>query len=93
MNYLKEYNLNDDDIKEIIDNIDDADYNEYVTKEDKIKSILDYFKSIGITNLKDLLMNKSYLFYETLEVIKNRIRKELVTYINEDIAYLDTIGI
>ena len=38
-------------------------------------------------------MNKSYLFYETLEVIKNRIRKELVTYINEDIAYLDTIGI
>ena len=93
MNYLKDYNLSDDDINEIIDTIDSTDYNEYITKEDKIKSMLDYFVSIGITNIKDLLMYKSYLFYETLEVIKNKIRKEIVSYINEDIAYLDMIGI
>ena len=93
MNYLEKYGLSKEDIDEIIEHIDQNDYLEFNLKEDKICSIIDYLVSIGVTNIKELIMYKSYIFYELLEVIKNKIRKEIVPYINEDIAYLDMIGI
>ena len=93
MNYLMQFGLSDMDIEEIEEQIDDFDYIEYTLKQDKVCDVINYFKSIGITNIKDLLIVKGYLFYEPLEELKSEIKIEMVPYINADVSYLDRVGI
>ena len=63
MNYLKKYSLSNEDIKDIENNLDDMDINLLYVNEDKVIDIIDYLVSIGFTNIKDLLMYKTNLFY------------------------------
>lgn len=96
MKYLKKYGLTLNDIKLIEESLDDMDLNLLYVNEDKVISILDYLVSIGFTNVKDLLMFKSNLFYIKLDVIIDRISKDkenIINEINEDVSYLDKIGL
>ena len=97
MEYLKKYNLTDEDINEIINSIDEMDINEISMKESKIEEILRYFISIGITNLKDIIIYKTYLLYDDVEVIKDKINKygniNIIKLINEDAINFDLIGL
>lgn len=96
MKYLKKYGLYLNDIKEIEESLDDMDLNLLYVNEDKVISILDYLVSIGFTNIKELLMYKSNLFYIKLDVIIDRISKDkenIIKEINEDVSYLDKVGL
>lgn len=96
MKYLKKYGLFLNDIKEIEESLDDMDLNLLYVNEDKVISILDYLVSIGFTNIKELLMYKSNLFYIKLDVIIDRISKDkenIIKEINEDVSYLDKVGL
>ena len=96
MKYLKKYGLSLNDIKEIEESLDDLDLNLLYVNEDKVISILDYLVSIGFTNIKELLMYKSNLFYIKLDVIIDRISKDkenIIKEINEDVSYLDKVGL
>jgi len=96
MKYLKKYGLSLNDIKEIEESLDDMDLNLLYVNEDKAISILDYLVSIGFTNIKELLMYKSNLFYIKLDVIIDRISKDkenIIKEINEDVSYLDKVGL
>lgn len=96
MKYLKKYGLSLNDIKEIEESLDDMDLNLLYVNEDKVISILDYLVSIGFTNIKELLMYKSNLFYIKLDVIIGRISKDkenIIKEINEDVSYLDKVGL
>ena len=96
MKYLKKYGLSLNDIKEIEESLDDMDLNLLYVNEDKVISILDYLVSIGFTNIKELLMYKSNLFYIKLDVIIDRISKDkenIIKEINEDVSYLDKAGL
>ena len=96
MKYLKKYGLSLNDIKEIEESLDDIDLNLLYVNEDKVISILDYLVSIGFTNVKELLMYKSNLFYIKLDVIIDRISKDkenIIKEINEDVSYLDKVGL
>ncbi|CDA60741.1 unknown [Clostridium sp. CAG:524] len=96
MKYLKKYGLSLNDIKEIEESLDDMDLNLLYVNEDKVISILDYLVSIGFTNIKELLMYKSNLFYIKLDVIIDRISKDkenIIKEINEDVSYLDKVGL
>ena len=96
MKYLKKYGLSLNDIKEIEESLDDMDLNLLYVNEDKVISILDYLVSIGFTNVKELLMYKSNLFYIKLDVIIDRISKDkenIIKKINEDVSYLDKVGL
>lgn len=96
MKYLKKYGLSLNDIKEIEESLDDMDLNLLYVNEDKVISILDYLVSIGFTNIKELLMYKSNLFYIKLDVIIDRINKDkenIIKEINEDVSYLDKVGL
>lgn len=96
MNYLKKYSLSNEDIKDIENNLDDMDINLLYVNEDKVIDIIDYLVSIGFTNIKDLLMYKTNLFYVKLDVIKARINKDkdnIINEINNDVNYLDKVGL
>ena len=97
MEYLKKFNLTDDDIKKIYNSIDEMDINEITMKEEKIEKILKYFISIGITNIKDIIIYKTYLLYDDLENIKEKIDKygnnNIIKLINEDAVNFDLIGL
>ena len=72
------------------------DLNLLYVNEDKVISILDFLVSIGFTNVKELLMYKSNLFYIKLDVIIDRISKDkenIIKEINEDVSYLDKVGL
>ena len=96
MKYLKKYGLSLNDIKKIEESLDDMDLNLLYVNEDKVISILDYLVSIGFTNIKELLMYKSNLFYIKLDIIIDRISKDkenIIKEINEDVSYLDKVGL
>ena len=75
MDYLIKYNLTNEDINDIIESIDEEDRLEIELNEERISSILNYFLSIGLTNIKDIIITKSNLFYDDVNSIKMRIEK------------------
>ncbi len=94
MDYFKNYGLTDEDIEEIEEFLSDDDINNYYISELKVIEILDYLKSIGIKNIKDILKYKSNIFYESVNNIKKNIKKDpiVISLINEDIQNFDRIG-
>lgn len=97
MEYLKIFNLTDEDIKDITNSIDEMDINEISMKEEKVIEILKYFISIGITNIKDIIIYKTYLLYDDIETIKDKFNKysniNIIKLINEDAVNLELIGL
>ena len=91
MEYLKAFNLNMDDINDILRNIDEQDKLEFDYNEVKIKKIIKYFISKRITNIKDLIINRTYIFYEDYDKLKSiidKLSKEQIDLINTDASNL-----
>ncbi len=96
MDYLIKYNLTNEDINDIIESIDEEDRLEIELNEERISSILNYFLSIGLTNIKDIIITKSNLFYDDVDSIKMRIEKHsntnIIELLKEDPINFDLIG-
>ena len=96
MDYLTKYNLTNEDIKDIINSIDEDDKLELELNEERVSSIIDYFLSIGLTNIKDIIINKPNLFYDDVNSIKERIEKHsntnIIELLKEDAINFDLIG-
>lgn len=90
MNYLKEYNITDIELNNIINNLEEKDLIDLFTfNKEKITKILDLFKNIGVTKFYDIIMTNPYLFNDTVLSIDIRIKefnnnKRLADLINED---------
>ena len=96
MEYLTKYNLTAEDINDIINTIDEDDKLELELNEERVSSIIDYFLSIGLTNIKDIIINKPNLFYDDVNSIKERIEKHsntnIIELLKEDAINFDLIG-
>ena len=94
MLFYADYGLTDEDIKEIEEYLSDEDINNYYVSELRVAEILDYLKSLGIKNIKDILMYKSNIFYESVNTIKKNIPNDkiIIELINEDYQNLDRLG-
>lgn len=96
MNYLKKYNLTAEEISYLENNLSTNDYQEFILKEDKITKIIDYLISIGLSNIKEIILYKPNLFYDSLSTIIKSFTEssnpDLITLINEDANNLDLIG-
>ncbi len=96
MEYLTKYNLTAEDINDIINTIDEEDKLELELNEERVSSIIDYFLSIGLTNIKDIIINKPNLFYDDVNSIKERIEKHsntnIIELLKEDAINFDLIG-
>ena len=87
MSYLEDYGINEIQIKELESLLEDA--NLFIYEPEKICSILDLFKSIGVTNMYNLILVGESMFSDTVSSIKSRIdnydnNEELASLINED---------
>ncbi len=96
MEYLTKYNLTTEDIKDITNSIDEDDKLELELNEERVSSIIDYFLSIGLTNIKDIIITKPNLFYDDVNSIKMRIEKysntNIIELLKEDPINFDLIG-
>lgn len=97
MDYLKDFGFTKDDIKYLYDNLDEEDVHELIIHEDRITNILKYLKSIGINNLKDVIENRTELFYISSSTVKRAFNnsnvKNIVKLINEDVSNFDLINL
>ena len=98
MNYLKDYNITDNDIKNIEQVLEKAEVNidMFLYNEEKIKGILDLFRNIGVTNIYEIIITNPYMFYDTIESIEKKIngysdKSELARLLNDDPNNLDII--
>ncbi len=98
MNYLKDYNITDEEIDNIKKILEAAEVNLdiFLYNEEKVKTILNLFKNIGVRNLYEVIITNPYMFYDTVRSIETKIngykdKFELARLINEDPNNLDII--
>ena len=98
MDYLKEYNISLEGIEKIKKTLEEAEVNIdiFLYNEEKVKSILDLFKNIGVNNFYEIITTDPYMFYDTVRSIATKIngykdKAELARLINEDPKNLDII--
>ncbi|MBP3920189.1 MAG: hypothetical protein J6D28_01345 [Bacilli bacterium] len=97
MDFLKEYNLTEEDITIIKNNNYENVINVIIFNKNNVCQIIEYLLSIGIetTTLAQILSDRLDLFMKTKEEISEKFDKfnveNLVTIINDDIANLKFI--
>lgn len=98
MDYLKEYGITDEQIKNIEKILDVAEVNIdiFLYNEEKVKDILDLFKNIGVKNFYEIIITNPYMFYDTVKSIETKIngyrdKNELARLINLDPTNLEII--
>ncbi len=100
MEYLKDYNINEEQIKNIIDVLEENEINVDIFMYDpkKIISILELFKDYGITNYYEIITTSPTIFCDTIKSIEERLNKyenknELARLINENASNLSLVGL
>lgn len=96
LDFLKEYNLLDTTIKKIENENSEANiYNLYCNMEE-VGKILNYFRSLNINCIDDLLVYRINLFFNSYDDILKYFSKynitSLVDKINEDFTIIDEIN-
>ena len=96
IDYLKEY-VTEEDFNVVNYNFNDDDVNNFSYCEQNIREVLDYLKSIGVVNFKDILLYRKDICLKNLDILKeevNKINKNLIVYLfNNDITNLLNLNI
>lgn len=96
IDYLKEY-VTEEDFNVVNYNFKDVDVNNFSYYEQNIREVLDYLKSIGVVNFKDILLYRKDICLKNLDILKeevNKINKKLIVYLfNNDISNLINLNI
>ena len=83
IDYLKEY-VTEEDFNVVNYNFKDVDVNNFSYYEQNIREVLDYLKSIGVVNFKDILLYRKDICLKNLDILKeevNKINKKLIVYL------------
>lgn len=96
IDYLKEY-VTEEDFNVVNYNFNDDDVNNFSYCEQNIREVLDYLKSIGVVNFKDIFLYRKDICLKNLDILKeevNKINKKLIVYLfNNDISNLINLNI
>ncbi len=95
MDYLKKFNLTDNDLLELKEQIDDMDKIFISMHKDKVNNIIELLKTKKL-NIKDILLYRFDIFYEEEERIKkilDNVDEKTLNEIREDITKLELIGL
>lgn len=94
MDFLKKYNISDDDINIIINNNYDNIINTIIFNKDSVCEVIDYLLSIGIDEptLAQMLSDRLDLFMKSVDEVRDAFDmfniENMVTIVNDDIANL-----
>ena len=94
MDFLKKYNISDDDINIIINNNYDNIINTIIFNKDSVSEVIDYLLSIGIEEptLAQMLSDRLDLFMKSVDEVRDAFDmfniENMVTIVNDDIANL-----
>jgi hypothetical protein len=94
MDFLKNYNLSDDDINIIKNNNYDSIINTVIFNKKYVIEVIDYLISIGIETptLAQMLSDRLDIFMKSVDDVKDAFERynlsNMVTIINDDIANL-----
>lgn len=95
MEFLLSYGINEDVINEIIKNNDETFIENFIFEQEMVITNLDYFRSIGIKRINDLLINRTDLFLIPNKLLKSKLDKfnlnVLSELIDEDFCNLELI--
>jgi len=97
MDFLKKYDLTDEDINIIKNNNYDSVINVIIYNKNNVCAVIDYLLSIGIEvpTLAQMLSDRLDLFLKSVDEMKVSFEKynvsNLITIINDDIANLKFI--
>ena len=75
IDYLKKYNLTDDDINLLNSQLSEDIKNSLFVMKENAEAILDYLKELGVTNFKDLLLERIDICFFDLNYLKEKIEK------------------
>ncbi len=94
MDFLKKYNISDDDINIIVNNNYDNIINTIIFNKDSVSEVIDYLLSIGIEEptLAQMLSDRLDLFMKSVDEVRDAFDmfniENMVTIVNDDIANL-----
>lgn len=96
IDFLKDVNISDNTLIEMIKNNGEATLFDLSCNEDDAKKIINYMREIGITNVDELLIYKIDIFMLVFEQFVKRISRfnipMLVDLINDNYANIDIIN-
>ena len=94
MDFLKKYNISDEDINIIVNNNYDNIINTIIFNKDSVCEVIDYLLSIGIEEptLAQMLSDRLDLFMKSVDEVRDAFDMfnigNMVTIVNDDIANL-----
>ena len=96
IDYLKKY-LSLEEFRVIELDFSKLDKYNFDENEYNVIRVLDYLKSIGVVNFKDLLLDRKDICFKDLHILKSevsKIRQDLIVkIINEDVSALSNLNI
>ena len=96
MKYLIDYNLTEKDIEDINNTLSEEEWIMLTTSTSRIEEILDYLKSLGITDFKELFINKTNVLYQNVDKIEKKINEcnipNIIEKLQENIHNFDLLG-
>ena len=96
IDFLKNANISDDVLIEIIKNNDETAIFDLSCNDEDAIEIIKYMRNIGVTNIDELLIYRIGIFFLTFAHFIKRLSKfnipALVNHINDDYANIDIIN-
>lgn len=96
IDYLKNY-LTEEEFRILELEFNKLDKYNFDENEHNVIRVLDFLKSIGVKNFKELLLYRRDICFKDLDVLKeeiSKIRQELIVkIINEDVSSLSNLNI
>ena len=95
MKYLEQYGLSEKEIDKIYEGLTYEEWLAISTYRTRIEGILEYFKSIGIDNIKNIFSEAPHIFLYSENEVKKLFNEcndsEIVSKINDDAMNIDLL--
>lgn len=92
MEYLSNAGISPQTINLILSEVSEQDLGYLEVNEAKVTAMINYLLKVGVTVVDELLIYKTYLFYESFDTLKEVFGNPgLVAKINENVDELDNL--
>ena len=95
MNYLTNFGFSEYEIELLENSLGDTAYDIFYNRRSRVEDIINYFKRLGIRNIKDIVFNYEFIFtfpFETVkEMVENCKDSDIISKINNNVENIDLL--